>query len=87
MFPYLHVLERFFSTTGFICTDHRGRLAPSTVNMLASMNSWLRRDLGYDKSKRQQKSASNSARFTAINTELISIPEMEAEAEDSDEEI
>jgi hypothetical protein len=80
-------VERFFSTTGFICADHRGRLAPNTVNMLDSMNSWLRRDLGYDRSKRQQKSSANSARFTALNTELNFILGMEAEDDDSDNEI
>ncbi len=51
------------------------------------MNSWLRRDLGYDRSKRQQKSSANSARFTVLNTELNFIPGMEAEDDDSDNEI
>ena len=39
---------------------------------------WLRFDLGYDRSKAQQNSAAQSARFTALNTEL----KMEAEYED-----
>ncbi len=37
-------VERFFSITGCICADHRGRLNPAMVNVLASMNSWLRRE-------------------------------------------
>ena len=45
------------------------------------------RDLGYDRSKRQQKSAANCARFTAVKTELNFIPGMEAEDEESNVEI
>ena len=55
--------------------------------MIASMNSWLRRDLRYDRSKQQQKFAANCARFTAVKTELDFIPGMEAEDEESDDEI
>jgi hypothetical protein len=80
-------LKDFFLTTGFICTDHRGRLAPSTVNMLASMNSWLRDELGYNRSKRQLTSAVSSARFTTINLELALKSGMEAQDEQSDDDI
>ena len=79
-------VERFFSVTGFICSDHRGSLLPTTVNMLASMNSWLRDELGYNKSKRQQSSAASSARFTTLNIELAFVAGMEAHEEDSEDE-
>jgi hypothetical protein len=80
-------VERLFSVTGFICADHRGNLKPTTVNMLASMNSWLRDELGYNKSKRQQTSAASISRFTTINLELAFASGMEAHDEDSDDEL
>jgi hypothetical protein len=58
------------------------------VNILASMNSWLRDLYGYRKSKRQQKSAASSARFAilSIDLELISGIEEEDLDQDSDDE-
>ena len=80
--------ERFFSSTGHICSDSRPNLAPQMVNILASMNSWLRDLYGYRKSKRQQKSAASSARFAilSIDLELISGIEEEDLEQDSDDE-
>ena len=79
-------IERFFSTTGFICADHRGSLLPDTINMLASLNSWLRTKHGYNRSRRQQKSADTCQRFTSINLALQLIPGPELENEDDSEE-
>jgi hypothetical protein len=79
-------IERFFSTTGFICADHRGRFLPNTINMLASLNSWLRTKYGYNRSRRQQKSADTCQRFTSINLALQLIPGVELENDDDSEE-
>ena len=50
------------------------------------VNNWLRREFGYDVSKRQQTSSASCARFTAINTDLSFCPGMEAADEDTEEE-
>ena len=51
--------------------------------MLASLNSWLRQKYGYNRSRRQQKSADTCQRFTSINLALQLIPGAELENEDS----
>ena len=55
--------------------------------MLASINSWLRDELGFNKSKRQSSSAASSAWFTTINLEIALTSGMEVQDEQTDGDI
>ncbi len=55
--------------------------------MLASINSLIRDELGFNNSKRQSSSAASSAWFTTINLELTLTSGMEAQDEQTDGDI
>jgi hypothetical protein len=40
-------VERMFSVCGLICTSNRALLSPDHVNVLTSLNLWLKEKYGY----------------------------------------
>jgi hypothetical protein len=61
-------VERFFKTTKLICDPQRNRLAPETVNMLASMYEWLTADMFTERSTRTKTRNASNARFATLNS-------------------
>ena len=68
-----------------ICTDLRGSLSIDHINMLASLNTWLKDDSGY-RSARSKKSVLSAARFVSINADLELVQPENPLEEDSENE-
>jgi hypothetical protein len=63
-------VERLFSHVGDVCTPDRNSLSPQSINMLATCNLYLRRQLGiYD--KRTVKSAIRVQKFAILTTDML----------------
>ncbi len=78
-------IERFFSFTGFICTNHRS-IFFHTIYMLARLNIWLRTKDSYNHSRKQQKSADTCHHFNYIIIAFQLKIEVQLDNEDNSEE-
>jgi hypothetical protein len=78
-------VERLFSVCGLICSDLHGSLSPEHVNMLASLNTWIKDDWGY-RSARSVSSILSATRFVSMNADLEFVQPEDNPLQDSDDE-
>jgi hypothetical protein len=62
-------VERLFSHAGDVCSPDRASLNSSTINMLTTLNMWLRDKLRIE-DKRNKKSQEGALKFAFLNAAL-----------------
>jgi hypothetical protein len=78
-------VEKMFSVCGLICTSNRASLSPEHINVLTSLNLWLKEKYGY-RNMRAGKSADSCKRYVTISADLdLIIPSDPEDPEDDGE--
>ena len=70
---------------GLICTSNRASLSPDHVNVLTSLNLWLKEKYGY-RNKRADMSAESCKRYVTISADLALVLPSDPEDPEDDGE-